>query len=343
MLPEWIAIAVAALAVFGEWMHVRRCRKVARLAFGPTERPRFWTQAVPYLRVAAVAMLAWGLVQLYLLAPRAVRPALAPEGGYRHLVIALDVSPSMTLKDAGPNRQQTRARRASEVILSVLQRVALDQLRVSVVAFYTGAKPAVVDTFDFEVVKNILNDLPIEMAFNTGKTSLLEGFRESVKLAKDWAPGSTTLLVVSDGDSVPDTGLPTMPRSINQVVILGVGSAQGGANIDGHLSRQDASTLRQLASRVRGAYHDVNDKHLPSAQLDALAKVLPMKDQTASGRSELALAAVGTGAGLLALLSLLLAWAGSRWHPGVRENRVPSLRTPREPAVAAPAPSLRLP
>src|SRR4029450_5781767 len=96
-------------------------------------------------------LVTWGALQLYLLAPRASRPQLVPEGGYRHLVIALDVSPSMQLKDGGPQRQQTRAKRASEVVLSMLERVALDQMRVSVVAFYTSAKPAVVDTLAIEV------------------------------------------------------------------------------------------------------------------------------------------------------------------------------------------------
>jgi Ca-activated chloride channel family protein len=329
MIPEWIALAVALLALGGEWMHARRCRRVARLAFGPMARARIWTRVAPLTRVMALTLLAWGMVQLYFLTPRVVRPSLAPEGGYRHLVITLDVSPSMTLKDAGPLHQQTRASRASEVVLSVLQRVALDQLRVSVVAFYTSGKPVVVDTFDLAVVKNILNDLPLAMAFDTGKTSLIAGIRASAEVAKTWVPDSTTLLVVSDGDTVPDTGMPELPRSINNVVVLGVGKAQGGANIDGHLSRQDASTLRQLATRVRGAYHDVNDKHLPSAQLAALAKVLPMKDQTANGRREWALAAVLTGASLLASLSVLLALAGSPWRPGVREPRETALGKPR--------------
>jgi Ca-activated chloride channel family protein len=201
-----------------------------------------------------------------------------------------------------------------------------------------------VDTFDLEVVKNILDDLPLASVFNTGKTSLLDGIRESVNLAKGWAPGSTTLLVVSDGDTVPDTGLPELPRSIAQVVILGVGSVRGGANIDGHLSRQDALTLRQLANRLRGAYHDVNDKHVPSEQLRALASVLPLRDHNAQGRRELALAAVGTGAGLLATLPLLLAWLGSRWRPGVRTSPLPkagdqSSRPTLSPMLSSAAPS----
>jgi hypothetical protein len=73
----------------------------------------------------------------------------------------------------------------------------------------------------------------------------------------------------------------------------------------------------------------VNDKHLPSAQLAALARVLPMKDQTANGRREWALAAVVTGASLLASLSVLLAIAGSPWRPGVREPRETPLEKPR--------------
>ena len=202
--------------------------------------------------------------------------------------------------------------------MSVLERIALDQLRVSVVAFYTTAKPVVVDTYDIEVVKNVLNDLPLDMAFNVGKTSLIAGVKESVALARSWQPGSTTLLIISDGDAIPDTGLPALPPAISQVVIMGVGNARAGQNIDGHLSRQDAPTLRQLATRLRGAYHDINEKHLPSAQLDALSKTLPMRDETGKSRREFALASVAIGAVLLAALPVLLALAGTSWKAGVR-------------------------
>lgn len=317
MLPLAIALTTGVLAAAAEWAHTRRCQRVARLAFGPPAVPRLWTKIVPALRILSLMLVTWGAVQLYLIAPRASRPQLVPEGGYRHLIIALDVSPSMQLKDSGPQRQQTRAKRASEVLISMLERVALDQMRVSVVAFYTGAKPAVVDTFDIEVVKNILNDLPLEYAFNPGKTTLIEGIRESAELAKTWAPGSTTLFIVSDGDTVPDKGLPQIPRSISNVLVLGVGNTLGGVNIDGHLSRQDASTLRQLATRLRATYLDVNEKHLPSQQIASLAQAMPMRDATDKGRRELALAAVATGATLLCLISVALAFGGSTWQPRV--------------------------
>src|SRR5678815_684048 len=113
MIAEWIALAVAVFATMGEWLHARRCRRVARLAFGPGGRARWWTAAAAAIRVFAMTVLAWGLTELYLIVPRAARSQFVPEGGYRHLVIALDVSPSMQLKDAGPDRGQTRAHRAA--------------------------------------------------------------------------------------------------------------------------------------------------------------------------------------------------------------------------------------
>lgn len=320
MIPELIASVVVGIAALAEWLHARRCRRVLRLAFGPAGAPRPWVSAVPFARVAAFGGLAWGLVTLLLLAPAAIRPVKIPEGGYRHLVIALDVSPSMQLADAGPDRKQRRAQRASEVLMSILSRIALDQVRISVVAFYNGAKPVVVDTYDLEVVRNIIHDLPLDYAFEIGKTKLLDGVREAANLARPWQPGSTTLMIVSDGDTVPDSGMPELPASIAQVIVIGVGDAAAGTYIDGHQSRQDAVTLRQLAQRLRGTYRDANARHLASVELASLSRLLPLRDATKKGRREAALAAVGGSAAMLAILPLALAMAGSAWHVSRHER-----------------------
>lgn len=316
MMPELTALAVALLVTLAEWLHARRCWRVARLAFGPAGAPRRWVMAVPFLRVAATTALAWGLATLLLVQPAASRPVKIPEGGYRHLIIALDVSPSMQLADAGADRKQRRAHRASEVLMSVLGRIALDQVRLSIVAFYNGAKPVVVDTYDLEVVRNIINDLPLDYAFDIGKTKLFDGVREAANLARPWPPGSATLMIVSDGDTVPDTGMPELPVAIAQVVVIGVGDAAAGTYIDGHQSRQDAATLRQLAQRLRGAYHDANERHLASTQLQALSRLMPLRDAAKKGRREAALVAVAAGAALLALLPVALAVAGAAWQLG---------------------------
>jgi Ca-activated chloride channel family protein len=118
-MTAWlIAISIALLTALAEWLHARRARRVGALAFGPDAVPRRWVAVAPFLRVAALGGLAWGLVTLVLIAPEAARHTQMPEGGYRHLVVALDVSPSMQLTDAGPARQTRRAQRASEVLMS---------------------------------------------------------------------------------------------------------------------------------------------------------------------------------------------------------------------------------
>jgi Ca-activated chloride channel family protein len=211
-----------------------------------------------------------------------------------------------------------RAQRASEVVSSILERADLSRLRMSVVAFYTGAKPVVIDTYDLAVVKNIMDDLPLEIAFNPGQTNLLDGVRESVALARDWPPGTTTLLIVSDGDTEPDTGLTRLPPSIRDALVLGVGSNGAGINIDGHLSRQESSRLRQLAARLGGHYLDANERSVPSHELAVFARSLPQRRDNKPGRREWALAAVTAGASILALLPAALAAFGSAWNPHAR-------------------------
>ena len=61
--PLTVALLTAALVAIGDWLHRRRCQRISRLAF-PDGAPRPWTQVTPVLRVAATALLAWGLMTL---------------------------------------------------------------------------------------------------------------------------------------------------------------------------------------------------------------------------------------------------------------------------------------
>ena len=81
-------------------------------------------------------------------------------------MIALDVSPSMQLKDAGPQSDQRRTERARDVLHSIFERINMQRnVRVSILAFYNGGLgPAVVvDAYDPEVIANIIDDLPMEL------------------------------------------------------------------------------------------------------------------------------------------------------------------------------------
>src|SRR5690606_41488262 len=121
-----------------------------------------------------------------------------PESEMKHLVLLLDVSPSMLLEDAGPEKNISRRQRAYALMQSFFERVQLPDYRTSIIAVYNGAKPVVIDTKDREVVNNILEDLPMQFAFEAGKTELFTGLEEVVNIVKDFPPKSTVLMLVSD-------------------------------------------------------------------------------------------------------------------------------------------------
>ena len=114
------------------------------------------------------------------------------------------------------------------------------------------------------------------------------------------------------------------PRSIERTIIVGVGDPQTGSFIDGHQSRQDVSTLRQLAGRLRGKYFDANDKHLSSNLLTTLSRTLPLRDARRRGLRELALFTISLGSLLLAAIPVALALAGSGWQTGAESKKVPT-------------------
>ena len=322
MVAELAAAGAAVLAAIAEGLHHRRVSRVAYLAFGPSGRPSAWARPAPALRVLSLAAVVWGLLTLLQIPPQVYRGDKMRPTGEQHLVVLLDVSPSMLLKDAGPTGRQTRRQRAGDLLRSFFRRIDIDQYRVTLIAVYNGAMPVVVDTRDPDVVDNILDDLPMHFAFDPGRTKLIAGVEQAVKLARPWKPSSTIVVVLSDGDTVPATGMPALPISVRSSLIVGVGDPRQGAFIDGKLSKQDVSALRQLAIRLGGTYHDGNQKHIPTDLVMQIVGGSGTRDAAPWTRREYALMALALGASCLALLPRLLASAGTTWRPGVRQPGV---------------------
>ncbi|MCA9213923.1 MAG: VWA domain-containing protein [Planctomycetales bacterium] len=327
MVAELIAFTVAVLAAIAECIHLVRCRRIAALAYGPGQRPAPWVATVPFLRIAALTAISWGLATLTIVPPKVHQAAEVEVDEYKHVVMVLDVSPSMRLDDAGPEKDTSRTARARELLDSFFLRVPMEEYRVTVIATYTDAKPVVIDTRDIEVVRNIISDLPMHHAFVSGKTKLFAGLEAAAEIARPWNPRSTTLLLVSDGDTVPAQGMPKMPASVSSTLVVGVGDARVGKFIDGRQSRQDTSTLRQIATRLGGSYHNGNEKHIPTETLNMLAKASASAPLEKLTRREYAMIAAGAGASTYAVLPFLLHFAGTFWRPGVRHSKTAARRS----------------
>ena len=322
MVDLIITVPASLLASVSEALHSQLLRYAARLSCGPTQRPATWARLAPLLRTAAAGGLAWGLTTLWILPPRMHRGSdEIPDHEKKHLLLVLDVSPSMRLVDAGPDGDQSRMQRARDVMDSITSRVGIRQYLVTVIAVYNGAIPVVETSRDPEVLRNILNDLPMHYAFHKGDTDLFSGLELAAEIAKPWRPRSATLLLVSDGDSVPNTGMPKMPVSIASKLIIGVGDPREGTFIDGRHSRQEASYLRQIALRLRGTYHDGNVRHVATSVLESIAQRGEVRAIDRLTRREYALMTCGLGASILAFLPLLLRRFGTSWKPGVNFSR----------------------
>lgn len=325
-----IPLIVALLAALAEWLHARRTRRMAFLAFGPAAKPRRWVRLIPPARIVALTALAWGLLVLWQIDGSSWLPSGQQERADKnihHLILALDVSPSMQIKDAGPQGDQTRAERARDILRSILQRINQQQTRVSVIAFYGESRPVTIDTIDAEVVDNILDDLPLEHAFKAGKTDMYQGVKTAAEIARTWRPNSTTFVMASDGDTLPATTPPTLPAAVSNTLIVGVGNPHRGTPIDGHSSRQDTQSLRRLALQLRGIYSDGNVRHIRTADLQQFVVSMPTQSNRRLELRDGAILAIIFGAAVLTFVSPLLAAAGAA--AADRQHKTPAtVRSP---------------
>lgn len=319
ILPELITASIALVAVIAEFVHWRRLKKVARLAFGPQERPAFWVYLTPLFRVVGISLASWGFLSLLLVVEARVHnTGEIPEEDYKHLVLVVDVSPSMHLEDAGPEGDRTRRQRASDVLESLFNRIPMRQFKVSIIAVYTDAKMILEDSKDHEVVRHIMETMPMWHAYKPGKTKLMDGITEAVKLTKPWNPGSAYVLMLTDGDTIPTTGMPKLPASVNEFFVVGVGNTTNGTFIDGHQSRQDINTLRQIANRLRGTFHNGNQKHLTSQIVSQFTRTDDEDNRDYWTRREWALFAVIVGSAIFSIIPILLHYFGSSYRAGTR-------------------------
>ncbi len=291
---------------------------MARLAFGPTLRPSLLGTIAPFHRVIALTLLTWALATLYFLPPKAHRSTMKEieKGERQHIILVLDVSPSMKLRDAGLEHNLSRTQRASAIVQSLLQRVSDEKLFFTIIATYNGAKIVVEQSRDREVLLNVLDGLPMDQVFPAGKTRLFDGLEAATKIARDWPAGSATLLLVTDGDTVPTSGMPRLPKSIGGTLVIGVGDPVKGSFINGRQSRQDVATLRQIANRLGGEYHDGNIKHILSVMLRRLGTLQMDPGELKLTLREYALVTAAISAFFLAIHPLLLHLFGSPFCPG---------------------------
>jgi len=309
-IPLAAALAALVIGLVAESLHARRTARVARLAFGPTGRPAAWARAAPALRVAGLALATFGATVLLRHDPIEGEAVPNPRAS-RQLLVVLDVSPSMNITDAGPDRVKImRGVWAGKILRGILDRLDMADTRVSMIAFYSKAVPMLQDSTDKNVLANLMDGLPLYTAFVPGETDMQAGIDAAFAMAKGWARKSTTLVVISDGDLSKPVVPRARPASIADTIVIGVGDPNRATMLAGHASRQDAWTLKSLAGKLDGYYHDGNTRHLPREVIERLTMIAP-RVSDAIGLREAGLLALGVGCALVGLAGPLLILFGA--------------------------------
>jgi Ca-activated chloride channel homolog len=305
-----VAIVLCACVAFAEWIHNGRIARIAYLAFGSTGRARTWAAFAPAVRCVGTALVGFGLVVLFLMEPAAIEKEPIQKAS-KHLLVCLDASPSMYVADSGLDGKKKRAVWAGEVIQAILDRLDTETTRVTVFAVYTKSIPVIEETFDMNVVRNLLDGLPLFSAFDSGPTRLSSGVNEALTYARKWSPGSATLVVISDGDSEDKIAVRSIPSSIADSIVIGVGDPTRPTMVSGHRSTQDTSSLKSLANKLKGIYHQGNNRHLPSEVLSRLSMIQPRIGESL-GLREVALTCLVIGGSLITCIGPALMLFGRR-------------------------------
>lgn len=184
----------------------------------------------------------------------------------REIIIALDLSRSMSAEDVKPSRLE----RARLLITSLLERLKGE--RVGLVVFSGTAFLQSPLSSDYEILREFLPVL--EPGYlpegGTNYDALLD-----TTLAAFGASGSADrfLIVLSDGEALDENWrrhLGSLATKEIRVLGLGIGTAEGAMIPDGAgafvkdergavvLSRLDSSTLRELSEKTGGVYADAS-------------------------------------------------------------------------------------
>jgi len=321
VVPLAGAACALLLAALAEWLQARRVRRMGRLAFGPAGARR-WTIVVPFFRVLSLAAIAWSLLTLLMaLAGGGGAATPQPRRNAETVFLVLDYSPSMMIADAGPDAKKlTRKQRMRDVVNAIVDRLG-EHVDYSLVCFYTRAYPICEKVSDRRVVRNVLNDLPIEVAMENGPTDLGRSVNEALQRAAamdgnrpKYGKHSITFILVTDGDTLELPELREVPDTIRRTLVLGVGDVEKSVAWNGHLSRQEPSTLRFIARRLAGEYVDVNAKHLSSAAMSTLLPPLGGVAGAGVSRTGVAIGLFAVLAALYALVPVCQEFWGSGWR-----------------------------
>jgi Ca-activated chloride channel family protein len=316
--PLLLAVAVsvgAGLLVAYQLLQRRRTAALAAAGLQPAHprRGRLRRHLPPLLMLAALVLLFLGVAR-----PQATVPVPRASGT---VILAFDVSNSMSAKDVSPTRLA-----AAQSAAVAFVREQPDTVDVGVVAFGQGALTAQLPTADHDSTVAAINRLTVAGGTSLGQAilaSLAAIVGQPVSLPDPdsaepppdlgyWR--SATIVLLSDGE---DTGGPDALAAAElaatagvHIETVGVGTVEGATiEVDGYqmATALNEELLTEVAKATAGSYHRAQD----AGSLNAVYDSLDLRITTEDKLVELTGAAVAIALILLTIGGLLMiTWFG---------------------------------
>jgi Ca-activated chloride channel family protein len=267
--PEWLWLLwlIPALAFF--YVYASRAKQKALVRFAdPALLPRLTQGLSPARKRLKMGLFLLGVASL-VCALCGVQYGYVWEETKRKgvdIVIALDVSDSMLVKDGEGNQGPTRLERAKREIMDFLKILQGD--RIGLVAFAGSAFVECPLTLDYAAAEIFLDDINTDLIPIKG-TALGEAIRVSAKAFENSPLASKALVLITDGEDNEGEALKAAEEAKTQgvhVFAIGIGrdegspipSPDGGFRKDNEgniiLSKLDETTLQKIAMATGGAY-----------------------------------------------------------------------------------------
>ncbi|XWW44213.1 VWA domain-containing protein [Fibrella sp. USSR17] len=265
--------------LFGRRYHQQLRVSLAGLV-GP--RPDGWMRVVSTLRFL-LPLCVWLAISFLLLAlarPQVVRQLREEQSDGIDIMLAIDISSSMTETDLRPNRLAA----ARQVALGFVKGRRND--RIGLVAFAGEAYSLCPLTTDYALLQQYIRELSPNMIRTTG-TAIGDALARGINRLRDSPAKSKVLILLSDGDNTAGNLDPLTVARLSQnfgikIYTIAVGKRTQPTDTLGVATQFDEGILKTIAKIGQGGFFRANDAgqlRQVFARIDKLERA-PVRVQT---------------------------------------------------------------
>jgi len=305
-----------------ELFHYPPVQRLIRMAAKKGVRRHSWRGVSLALKIAIVMLIAFALSSPAVLTLREIRetvevPMVTEEDLAGGIVLAIDVSASMGLRDVAPSRLEA----AKDMLMEFVENSS-ENVKFGIVAFDREIKDSLPLITDKEKVVSTIEDLTASEAMPCLEewTDIGYGLQTSIDLLAPYASSNKTCAIILVSDGYANYGYPTAIQSVLRAA--GKASERGIPIYAVHISRmgQDSNPdlMKSVADETQGEFLGSRSAEELKEALDFIGKYyVPTHTWSAKVEVKTTIPSrreLGTPLMLAATAVILTLWVGNYKH-----------------------------